>query len=404
MKLRRLTALAVVASMLLATGCWDLREMNQLALVMAVGVDKADTPGRVQVTVQIARPSARGKGSGSENGGGQSVYIATADGDTLFGAIRNLAQFTSRRIMWAHNNVVVIGESLAREDITPVIDFFTRNQELRMRTWIAVARGTEARTIIATATGMEDIPANSISALLRYSQLPGESARSEVADVTHAFFAKDLNPIMATLVLRPRGLKPSAQPAEEEPGMQAVLAGTAIINKTHLAGFVERETGRGLLWVRGQMRNAVLTIPCPKGKLGTMAVEIRSPEITRQSRIVNRIPVIEINIQTEGWLSEQGCPTPDMRTTELKQYVTDAMSTKIKAEIRATLDVLQQDLNTDAARYARIVHLQHPDWWRANSHRWDEIFPKIKTNITVSATIPKMSLYTRPMRPNILGR
>ncbi|HWI62303.1 MAG TPA: Ger(x)C family spore germination protein [Symbiobacteriaceae bacterium] len=398
MKLRRLAGAALVASMLLATGCWDLREMNQLALVMAVGVDKAETPGRVQVTVQIARPSARGKGSGSENGGGQSVYIATADGDTLFGAIRNLAQFTSRRIMWAHNNVVVIGESLAREDITPVIDFFTRNQELRMRTWIAVARGAEAKEILATATGMEDIPANSISALLRYAQLPGESVRSEVADVTHAFFAPDLNPVIATLMLKPRGLSPTQQPSQAEPGMQAVLAGTAIINKTRLMGYAERETGRGLLWLRAQMSNAVLTIPCPKGKPGTMAVEIRSPKVRRQSRIVGRTPVMQITVATEGWLSEQGCPTPTLRTTDLKQYVTQAMAAKIEAEMRATLDLLQQDLKTDAARYARTVHMQQPDWWRLNGAHWDEIFPQVKTQISVSATITKMSLYTRPMR------
>ncbi|HYF94591.1 MAG TPA: Ger(x)C family spore germination protein [Symbiobacteriaceae bacterium] len=396
---RRRAAIALLMTCIaLLTGCWDLREMNHLALVMAVGIDKSETPGRFEVTVQIARPAGRAGSGSSAAGVGRAVYVATADGDTIFGAIRNLAQFTSRRIMWAHNNVVIIGDALAREDITPVVDFFTRNQELRMRTWIAVARDAAARDVVATNTGMEDVPADSLSALLRYAQLPGESVRVEIGDVAGAFFATDANPVMPVIMLKPRALRSSDQPEEEEPTPQAVLSGSAIIRKTRLVGYVERETGRGLLWLRAQMKNAVLTIPCPEGKPGTLAVEIRSPKVKLRSSVGGQSPVMNVEVRTEAWLSEQGCPTPAMRASELKSYAAKALGEKIEAEMRATLKLLQQELKTDAIRYGRVLHIQHPDWWRKHGARWEEIFPKVKTRISVAATIPKMSLYTRPVR------
>ncbi|HWI51150.1 MAG TPA: Ger(x)C family spore germination protein [Symbiobacteriaceae bacterium] len=397
--MKRRATLLGLAAMLLLTGCWDLREMNHLALVVAVGVDKSPTPGRVQVTIQVARPSGAGKGGGTEAGPhGAPVYIATADGDTIFAAIRNLAQFTSRRIMWAHNNVVIIGESLARDDITPVIDFFTRNQELRMRTWVAVSRGTEARNIVSARTGMEDIPANSISALLRFAQLPGEGVHSDMGDALSAYLSKDQNPVLAVLELQPRGLSASEQPEAEEPLPQARLAGSAIINNTRLVGFVERETGRGLLWLRRDMKNAVLTIPCPGGAGSNMAIEIRSPNVQVASQIVGSTPVMHFSVHTDGWLTEQDCPTPKLRTTELKRYAQQALADKIKAEMQATLALLQHELKTDAIKYARTLHIQQPQWWDKNSGRWDKIFPDVQTRIAVTVTISRMSLYTRPMR------
>ncbi|MDF2627829.1 MAG: hypothetical protein K0R39_1660 [Symbiobacteriaceae bacterium] len=400
MRRRRWAAVTLLTVTLLLTGCWDLREMNHLALVMAVGIDKSDTPGRLQVTIQVARPSSGGKGAGPAQGGGQPVYIATADGDTIFAAIRNLAQFTSRRIMWAHNNIVIIGESLAQDDITPVIDFFTRNQELRMRTWIAVARGSKARDIVTSATGMEEIPAVSISALLRYAQLPGEAVRTELGDVLDAYLAHDQTPVLAALELKPRGLKPSGEPQQEERVQQAVLSGTAIFKDTHLVGYTEREVGRGLLWIRRQMRNATLSVPCPGNKGGSMAVEIRRPRISARSFVSGQTPTIQLRVETLAWLAEQDCPTPNLDTLRLKQYTEDALAKEIAADMRAAVKFLQQEVRSDAGGFARLLHVQQPAWWRVNARRWDELFPRIKTSFSVTVKIRKMSLYTRPMMPS----
>ncbi|HYF75784.1 MAG TPA: Ger(x)C family spore germination protein [Symbiobacteriaceae bacterium] len=395
MRRHRLIA-ALCGLALLLSGCWDLREMNHLALVMAVGIDKAETPGRIQVTIQVARPSAESKGSGPSQGG-KPVYIATADGDTIFAAIRNLAQFTSRRIMWAHNNIVIVGESLAQEDITPVIDFFTRNQELRMRTWVAIARGSRARDIVTTSTGMEDIPGISLSALLRYAELPGEAVRSELGDVLHAFLAPDDSPVIAALELRPRSLTPTNDPEQAERGLQAVLSGTAIFKHTRLVGYTERDVGRGLLWIRRQMNNAVLSIPCPKGSKSSMAVEVRRPKINVRSSINGQTPTLHFEIETLAWLSEQDCPTPQFGTLELKRYAQDALAKEIAADVKDAVQFLQQELKTDGGKFARVLHTQQPAWWRMNRSRWQELFPKVKATVAVRVKIRKMSLFTRPM-------
>lgn len=397
---RRLFACCLTCCLLLAAGCYDAREMNHLALVVAVGIDKDPDTGRYQVTAQIARPGsgkgARG-GGGGDASGGAPVYIATGDGDTLFAAIRNLAQFVSRRIMWAHNNVIVVGEAMAREDLTPVMDFFTRNQELRMRTWLVVAKGAEARQIVALKTGMEQVPADSISALFRYAQLPGESVRSDVNEVAAAFFGPDVHPVIAAMSIQDRAYAPSEQ-AEKPLLPQAELAGTAIINGNRLVGYVRRETGRGLLWLRRQVKNPALEVPCPPGYDGQISIEVRSPRVAIRSYLTGNAPSFQVQVQSVAWLTEQDCATNRLTTTQLKTYVEQALNQKIKQEIEATLAVLQGDLKTDAIRFGRLVHIQHPQWWRANRDRWEDLFPKSKVTVTVQTRVPKMGLFVRPMR------
>jgi spore germination protein KC len=399
-------ALVLIGLLVLLTGCWDIREMNQLALVVAVGIDKLPESGRYEVTIQVARPGgsgggkARGGGAG-DAAGGSPIYVAAADGDTLFGAIRNLAQFTSRRIMWAHNNVVVIGESVARDDITPVMDFFTRNQELRMRTWVVVARGSTAKSVVAAQTGIEQVPADSISALFRYAQLPGESVKTDINDVVAAFFGPDVNPVIAAIKLNKRALRSSEEPAAQKRVPQVELAGTAILHDQHVVGYVQRETGRGLLWLRMQMRNAVLTIPCPPGRKGNMAAEIRSPSVRVRTRIQRGVPAFDVRVETEAWLSEQDCITPEITADQLKRFAEQEMTRKIQAEIRQTLDLLQKEFKVDAINFGRQVHIQQPAWWRVNRNRWDEIFPTVPVQVTVQAHIPKMGLYVRPMNMNV---
>lgn len=396
----RFVARLALVSLLLG-GCWDLRELNHMALVMAVGIDKAETPGRVLVTAQIARPSGAGRGKSSGGAGDQmgSVYTASAEGDTIFAAVRNMAQFVSRRIMWAHNNAVIIGEDLAREDITSVIDFFTRNQELRMRTWMVVARGERAQTLVAAKTGMEEVPANALSALFRYAQLPGESARTDVNEVAAEFFAPDAEPIVAAMRMREGANPVESSGPERGSTRQIELSGTAVFRHNKLAGFLDRDAGRGLLWLRGEMKNAVLTVPCPGATAKQMAIEVRSPKSVVTSTIVGGKPQFLVSVDTDGLLAEQDCATGKMGSEEIQAYAQREFAARIEANIRAALTTLQEELRTDAVKFGRRVHVEHPDWWRANRHRWDEIFPTVKTRYEIRVRVPKMGLYILPMRP-----
>ncbi|MFK4998590.1 hypothetical protein ACI2OX_18610 [Bacillus sp. N9] len=65
-------------SLLLLTGCWDRMETNDLAIVTAAGIDKADD-GQIELSIQIFIPRATGSGSegaGSNSGGKETMVMS----------------------------------------------------------------------------------------------------------------------------------------------------------------------------------------------------------------------------------------------------------------------------------------------------------------------------------------
>lgn len=159
------------------TGCLGKREINDLAMVMAVGIDKGEN-GQVKITTQIVRPADSRGSTGAPSGQtGDPIWSATAESETLFDAIRNLSTFSSRRVFWAHNYAIVINEDYAREGIGDVVDFFTRNPELRMRTWVMVTPD-EASKLVSTITGLEVIPGEALNKLFRYNRISVQAPRT----------------------------------------------------------------------------------------------------------------------------------------------------------------------------------------------------------------------------------
>lgn len=136
------------------SGCWNSREIETLGFVMAVGIDKAQEEGKVQLTLLVAKPFALG---GGEKGTPQEspVWIFSSTGDTVFDAIRNGNSQSPRRLFFAHNRWIVFGEDFAIEGILPALDLWSRDGETRRTTQVAVAKGAKASDMLQTRFELE---------------------------------------------------------------------------------------------------------------------------------------------------------------------------------------------------------------------------------------------------------
>ncbi|PQP81346.1 hypothetical protein C0Q44_23380 [Paenibacillus sp. PCH8] len=85
---------------LLLSGCWDRIEINDLAIVLATGIDYED--GKVQLTSQIFIPRKASAGDSSGSGGSPSgvTMIRTAEGRTIAEALNRLQRKVPRNMFW----------------------------------------------------------------------------------------------------------------------------------------------------------------------------------------------------------------------------------------------------------------------------------------------------------------
>ncbi|ERI94129.1 germination protein, Ger(x)C family [Clostridiales bacterium oral taxon 876 str. F0540] len=386
--MKKILALLLVFNTIFLSGCWDEREINDLGLVMAVGIDKKKGSPLYTVTAQIAKPSSASGQGGKSGGGDQPVWLGSADGKTIFEAIRNLAKFSSRRVMWAHNNIIVIGESLAEQDITPVVDFFTQNPELRMKTWVAISHG-DAKPYITAKTGLENIPGISIAELFRYHELPSESVATDMLRLFRDYKSESQQPLVSALNLK----------TENTPNgpNQVELEGAAVLKRNKLVGWLSPEETKGIAWVRNEMKNGIIVVTGVGKEEQNISVEIRDAKSKITAQVSGDMPSINIKVEAKGDISEFDSATT-LSIEELKSQVEKEACHVIERQIKQGLDKVQKQYKSDVLGFGRAVHISDKeDWYKTIQDKWEEIYPQVPVSINVALDIRTSSLYQEPI-------
>ncbi|HWQ50511.1 MAG TPA: Ger(x)C family spore germination protein [Terriglobales bacterium] len=376
-------------------GCWDMREINHLGLVTAVGVDKVVGSERFSVTVQIANPNESGGGEGKGTTKAEE-WIGTAEGDTLFEAIRNLSKISDKRIMWAHNNVVIIGASLAKEGIIPVVDFFTHNPELRMKTAVVVADG-EAKELISATVGLENISGVSFVSLQSYRGLAAASVESNMLKVS-----SDLqSPYSSPLIAQIRLVKAITNTGEDKNDEETVeLSGAAVFKKDVMIGSLTAQECRGVSWILNETDRTLVTVRDPQYGNKNVSVETYEVKAKIKTKVVKGMPQVSIHITGKGDIAEEDAST-DRDIDEVKDTVSKLVNKKVEEEVRLCLETIQKKYGVDVLGLAQVVHVQNDKEWESGlKDRWVDVFPNIPLTVTADFSVQSSTLNQIPMNIN----
>lgn len=375
-----------------------MREINDLGFVTAVGVDKAQPPNRFSVTVQIANASSAS--AKSEQGQTESgVWVGSENGESLFDAVRNLVRISSRRVMWAHNNVIIIGESLAKDSLLPVADFFTHNPELRMKTPVVIARG-EAKKYILAKAGMETPSGLSFTYFNDYSSLLGKTVRSNMLTISTALATPNAEPLIAAVSLK----KVEADP---EIGGKSIagsesktidVSGSAVFNKEKLIGWLSPEETEGIAWILQEAQNTVVTVTDPLHQNQSVSVETIGMKTKIIAKVIEGIPHITISISGDGNIVEEDGSTRQGINT-MKNHIEDLVDRKISDQIKTSIGKIQHVYNSDVINLAAIVHVQNDrEWHNGLKYKWKEIFPQATFKVRVRIHIRSSILNQEPSK------
>jgi spore germination protein KC len=373
--------------LLLQTGCWNAREIDELAFVMGIALDKTQN-NEIKVTVQIAKPDTHSKTPSGGGGGPEKerpFWVASSTGKTIFEAIRNMAAFSSRRIFWSHIKVIIIGEELAKSDIIEIFDFFGRNPELRLRTWIAVAPG-EAGKLMEVVPVMERDPALALERVIDHRNLTGKAYGIMLKDFLEDYLSPDVYPAASRIVLG------------ESSGMPVlVLKGAAIFAEEKMAGWLDDQETRGLLWLKQRMRSSIMVVNCPFEGL-PLSIEITGNKAKYTSQLEEGRVRFDIQVKTSGNLTEKSCLT-DYNDPENLKVLETTLAEAVNADIQSTINAAQQRWGIDFLGLGQIAHQQHRKGWPEISGQWTNMFKETEISVLVDAEIPNVALFGRPLQP-----
>jgi spore germination protein KC len=384
---KALLTVGLVMSLLFLPGCWSRRELNEIGIVSQVGVDLNEQK-KIVLTIQVINPSGMKK----QGSGGASVRIVTSEGNTVFEAIRNLMLKSGVKLFYPHNHILVMGEDLARSGLGPAVDFFIRDPEIRLTTWVLLTPG-KAEEIVKASSDEEKLPAIHLDRLLQDYRVTSKSVSVNLLDFSSMLMSEEIQPVA--------GRVETVKQKDEE---TFALGGSGAFREDKLIAWLTPEETRGYQWVRDNIKGGILTAPSPKApeekdsSEGAKLPEQVSFEIIRSKTKIK--PVLEentlhfdIDVDVTCNLGEQMGNETYILTQDI-QLLEETLGGVVNQEIQGILRKAQQDLKIDILGLGQTVARENPDYWKQVKEEWEEkyfteveIFVKVTPHVKFTGMV-----------------
>lgn len=386
-------------------GCWDYREINDLAIVLAAGVDGSGDGG-VRLLVEIARADqmARGEG-GSQGGAATPVLVLETTGATVHDAHRNLHWRSPREINWSHTQAVIIGEDLARRGIAPVLDWFDRDEQAR-RTLLLLVTNGPARNIFQAQPEHEATLAEEINMLVKRTNEKSQGYVPLLNDFLYCLNSGSRHPVAGCLEVVEVEEPQEGRPAGSEKGggqgdgagraplppRALRLAGLAVFKEDRLVGWLDERETRGFLWIIDAVRGTLVDITASGAPGSLITLEVRKADsqimpLVKDGRVSFQVKVkILADIgQLQGEISLTPSLFPELEA---------ACSAVVKREIEDTLARVQGEYRVDIFGFGEELHRRFPKVWKEREGRWGTEFSDVPIEIVVESRIERAGLVT----------
>ncbi|SFT27000.1 Ger(x)C family spore germination protein [Paenibacillus sp. BC26] len=388
-RMMKLALIAIsLASVLCATGCWNSRELNKLAIVTAMAIDKAESSDQYELTFQVVVPSELSKsGNGGGGGGGAPFSIYSVRSKTLFEGIRKASKQVPRQLFFSHIQVVVLGEKLAKAGIEEIFDFFERSHEVRLTSMLLVARGSSPGKLISTITPLAPLQAQAVLGASEFSaKIWSSSPNIGIDEVIRKLINPGAEPSISGLrmmgddanVTQQQNLGQSRLPYHLE------VSGISMFREGKLVGWLENEKARGYMFIINQMKSTIMNLSCA-GKTDALALEIIKSKTKIQVSMKDGHPNVHIVVKAEGNVAEVKCGialTELSVLNKLEQEWGEAAKSSMLAAIRSA-----QAVHSDVFGFGEVLQRNHPKAWRQVQDSWAEAFSEAEVTITFQGQI-----------------
>ncbi|WP_026486742.1 Ger(x)C family spore germination protein [Caldanaerobius polysaccharolyticus] len=386
-----ITLLLSLSFSLALTGCWDKREINELAFVQGVIIDK--DANNIKLILHILKPSvlAQSKGGGRMGGGGggessKPYLIMSEEGPTLSKALSKFNNSLSRELFIQQNDIFFISEKLARSGLNEILDALTRQNEFRRTSYLMVLKG-KPEDIMQAPAGLEQIPYKEVLGAIKRSMKTSTAYVTNINDFFKALTAGEgRQPIMGVISVTKKNGKPSGISVEN----------AAIFNKDKFIGYTNALETSGLLFINGKIQNGTIELNRgPDQQKGKVTLEIIKSKTSVRPVLKDNKLSMQISVTAETTLDEQETSidlSNPQRISELEQLQNAA----IKHRIQLALNKIQKEYKSDVFGFGEKIHQHYPKIWNQIKGDWKDLFPHLPVEIKVKSWLARTGITSKP--------
>ncbi|TKD72142.1 Ger(x)C family spore germination protein [Pseudalkalibacillus hwajinpoensis] len=373
--MKRPILLILLSSLLLIlSACWDSDEIEDLGIIMAIGLDYVDEQSaRYSMTNQYVVPNNIPSTQGGGNQGSPFQNL-TLDGNNFFEIIRKNSLESDRPPNYTHLKSMVVSEKLIEhEPINKIISFFLRDHEFRRTVPVFITKENVA-TILSVKPTKEMFPAVQIKELTQNI----DRSLNVQDNLNFGDLSKHLSDRSSFVI-------PEISINQD----RIHLAGAGIIsNKDNkIAGWLTPEEVGGLKWIKDTVRGGLVTIDPEQSSEDQIVLEINKSQTKIEPVLKGDQLSIILSVNAslrlgEDWNIERNVFKPGW-DKELKKNGEEI----VKESIENVVSLAQEEFGLDFLEFSTWVRIKQPEYWKKHEKEWNSEFSKVPVIVNVDFTL-----------------
>lgn len=158
----------IIILILSLSGCYDYKEVNNMAFVSAVGIDYKDD--EFKITIELLNDKT------DKDSMQITTYTTEGSDKSLAIAIEEASDEIVKEVNYSHIKLLIISESVAKEKLESLFDFFLRSTYFRENFYIITSLDDDPGNILKTTTKENPIASDAIIKLLENNDYTSNSA------------------------------------------------------------------------------------------------------------------------------------------------------------------------------------------------------------------------------------
>lgn len=381
----------------LLSGCWERKELNELAFVLGYGLDKEGD--HYKVTMQVVVPSEIA--TSTAKGGGTPVSIYEFKVKTIFEALHEFTLMSSRSSYLGHIRVLVLGEELARAGIAPVLDVIIRSREPRTDFFVIVARDAQASEVLRFLTPLDKLPANRLFySLHTSSQSTARTSPVTIDKLVDRLVAEGRNVALSGIqIVGDRTVDGDANNLKStKPQASLKFQGLAVFKKDKLVGWLNEEETIGYNYIMDEVKSSAGPVEGEDGK--TIVMEAIRTSTKRKVKIINGEPNIYISVRAT--LNIQASQSTDKLDDDrvIRELEKKAEERIIYLMENAAKHIIEK-YNTDIMGFGQLIYQSHPKEWEKLKEQRENYLKTLPVHYQASVHIDRIGIIDKSFQGDI---
>ncbi|MFD2613418.1 Ger(x)C family spore germination protein [Paenibacillus gansuensis] len=378
--MRRLLCITLSLFLLTVTlsGCWSRRELNELSMAVAAGIDKVGD--EYELTYQVIDPSQMSKAGSSDR---SPTILNTEKEKTLYEASRKMTTKAPRVFYPSHLRLLIISERLAKEGIKKPLDIMMRNYGLRPDFFVVISRGQSVRDLMGLVTPFELIPGIEMRRSLKVSEDTwAPTAAVKILELMQVMNDPGQEPVLTGLELlgdieRGKTAENVKQPTTLG---EYQYNGLAVMKNDKILGWIGEKDSKAFNYITNKVRTTVGSVSCPNKSKHLWVAEVTKSHSALQPSIKHGSPAMTIQMRIEVNVGSYECEddiTKERTIRELEKEGRKALSDILTHGVHT----VQQKYGVDIFGFGSAVHRKYPKQWKVWGKDWNRHFKDMPVEV-----------------------